>query len=184
MIETITIRLNLVYEKGHHPISDTKLDHVITSLQRNSDQTGVQNLTIATQINCHVDLLPLLEAQGAFMQSVEVLRDDGRSPIYRMRFQTRYDANSRTCLGDVISVFTQGIDRESKAPPNIWSFLRGCSSLKSVHLAGISSLNMEVILELLSRGLQELHLIGCDVKSLEAFSIFGSLLQPTHSCPR
>ena len=90
-----------------------------------------------------------------------------------------YDANSRTCLGDVISVFTQGIDRESKAPPNIRSFLRGCSSLKSVHLAGISSLNMEVILELLSRGLQELHLIGCDVKSLEAFSIFGSLLPNT-----
>ena len=63
MIETITIRLNLVYKKGHHPISDTKLDHLITSLQRNSDQTGVQNLTIATQINCHVDQLPLLEAQ-------------------------------------------------------------------------------------------------------------------------
>ena len=177
ILENLKVRLNLAEGKGHHPLPSAKLNQLVTSLQ-GSNKLQTRNFVLTTQVSAHVDLQPFLKSQGAYIKAVEYLHDTSR-PVYRMRFHMHYGIKPTQNLGDVLATFLQAIDKKDSSPPEIWSFLKGCTSLKSLRLTGLPTINTDIVLELLSQGLQELYLIGCNISPAEALSIFEPVVTNT-----
>ena len=177
ILENLKVRLNLAEGKGHHPLPSTKLDQLVAILQ-GSNKLQIRNLVLTTQVSTHIDLQPFLKSQGAYIKAVEYLHDTSR-PVYRMRFEMYYGIKPTQNLGDILATFLQGIDKKVSSPPDIWSFLKGCTSLKSLRLTGLPAINTDIVLELLSQGLQKLYLVGCNVSPAEAVSIFEPVVTNT-----